>query len=61
VWCGWDINAYITDAIIGLSVAYKALDNLGAFQKWFGFRPNTKVATLVFDLFHGTGPCVENP
>ncbi len=55
VWFGWGINAYIIDAIIGLSVIYKALDNLGAFQKWFGFQPNTKVATLVFGLFHGTG------
>lgn len=55
VWFGWGINAYIIDAIIGLSVVYKALDNLGAFQKWFGFQPNTKAATLVFGLFHGTG------
>lgn len=55
VWFGWGINSYIIDAIIGLSVVYKALDNLGAFQKWFGFQPNTKAATLVFGLFHGTG------
>lgn len=55
VWYGWGINAYIIDAIIGLSVVYKALDNLGAFQKWFGVQPNTKVATLIFGLFHGTG------
>lgn len=55
VWFGWGINAYIIDAIIGLSVVYKALDNLGAYQKWFGFQPNTKAATLIFGLFHGTG------
>lgn len=55
VWFGWGINAYIIDAIIGLSVVYKALDNLGAFQKWFGVQPNTKLATLIFGLFHGTG------
>jgi hypothetical protein len=55
VWFGWGINAYIIDAIIGLSVVYKALDNLGAFQKWLGFQPNTKAATLIFGLFHGTG------
>ena len=42
------VSAYLIDAIIGLSVVYKALDNLGAFQRWFGFQPNTKVATLVF-------------
>jgi hypothetical protein len=49
------INSYIIDAIIGLSVVYKALDNMGAYQRWFGFQPNTKVATLVFGLFHGFG------
>ncbi|WP_372992110.1 HupE/UreJ family protein [Sulfitobacter sp.] len=55
VWYGWGINAYIIDAIIGLSVIYKALDNLGVYQKWFGVQPNTKAATLIFGLFHGTG------
>ncbi|MER9305378.1 HupE/UreJ family protein [Mesorhizobium sp. M0293] len=49
------INSYIIDAIIGLSVVYKALDNMGAFQRWLGFQPNTKVATLVFGFFHGFG------
>ena len=33
-------NAYIVDAIIGLSVAYKAFDNLGGFERIFKFRPN---------------------
>ena len=55
VWFGWGIYAYIIDAIIGLSVVYKALDNLGLYQKWLGFQPNTKAATLIFGLFHGTG------
>jgi len=49
------INAFIIDAIIGLSVVYKALDNLGAFQQWFGFQPNTKISTFIFGLFHGFG------
>jgi hypothetical protein len=49
------INSYLIDAVIGLSVVYKALDNLGAYQRWLGFQPNTKVATLVFGLFHGFG------
>ena len=48
-------NAYLIDAIIGLSVVYKALDNLGAFQRWFGFSPDARAATLVFGLFHGFG------
>ena len=55
VWYGWGINAYVIDAIIGLSVVYKALDNLGAYQRWFGYQPNTKAATLIFGFFHGTG------
>ncbi len=49
------INAYIIDTIIGFSIVYKALDNMGAFQRWFCFQPNPKVATLVFGLFHGFG------
>jgi hypothetical protein len=49
------LNAYLIDAVIGLSVVYKALDNLGAFQRWFGVQPSTKAATLVFGLFHGFG------
>ena len=52
---GWNVNAYLIDAIIGLSVVYKALDNMGAYQRWFGFQPNTKAATLIFGLFHGLG------
>jgi len=48
-------NAYLIDAIIGLSVVYKALDNIGAFQRWFGVQPSTKAATLIFGLFHGFG------
>lgn len=49
------INSYLIDAVIGFSVVYKALDNIGAFQRWFGVQPNTKVATLVFGLIHGFG------
>ncbi|MCD1590871.1 HupE/UreJ family protein [Qipengyuania citrea] len=55
VLTGISANAYLIDAIIGLSVVYKAMDNLGAFQRWFGFQPSTKAATLVFGFFHGFG------
>lgn len=55
VYAGVNVNAYLIDAIIGLSVVYKALDNLGAYQRWFGVQPNTKVATLIFGFFHGFG------
>ena len=49
------VNAFLIDAIIGFSIVYKALDNMGAYQRWFGVQPSTKVATLVFGLFHGYG------
>jgi hypothetical protein len=52
---GVHVNAHLVDAIIGLSVVYKALDNLGAFQRWFGVQPNTKAAVLFFGFFHGFG------
>ncbi len=55
VYAGVNVNAYVIDAIIGLSVVYKALDNLGAYQRWFGVQPDTKAATLIFGLFHGFG------
>jgi len=50
-----NVNPYIVDAIIGLSVVYKALDNLGAFRRWLGFQPNTQAAVLIFGFFHGFG------
>ena len=55
VFANIHINAFIIDAIIGLSVVYKALDNLGIFHQWFGVQPNTKISTLIFGLFHGFG------
>jgi hypothetical protein len=48
-------NAYIIDAIIGISVVYKAFENMGGFDRLLGFRPNTRVAVTVFGLFHGFG------
>ena len=55
VYFGTNVNSYLIDAVIGLSVVYKALDNLGAFRRWFGVQPNTQVATFTFGLFHGFG------
>jgi hypothetical protein len=55
VLTGVSVSPYLIDAIIGLSVVYKAIDNLGAFQRWFGFQPSAKAATLIFGLFHGFG------
>src|SRR3546814_5563336 len=41
VLTGISANAYVIDAIIGLSVVYKALDNLGAYQRWFRSEEHT--------------------
>jgi type III secretory pathway component EscU len=54
VLLGTGLNTYIVDAIIGFSVIYKAFENLGGFKR-LGFSINTKLAVLVFGLFHGLG------
>lgn len=55
VMAGINVNAYLIDAIIALSIVYKGFDNLGGFKQLFGIQPNTKIAVLVFGLFHGFG------
>ena len=54
VLAGWHVNAYLVDAVIGLSVVYKAFENLGGFRH-LAFEPNTKGAVLFFGFFHGLG------
>ncbi len=49
------VDPFLIDAIIGLSVVYKGLDNLGVLERRLGFQPNTKAAVLIFGLFHGFG------
>ena len=49
------VNAYLIDAIIGLSIVYKGFDNLGGFKRVLGFQPDTRAAVLIFGLFHGFG------
>jgi len=55
VLSGTHVNPFLVDAIIGLSVVYKALDNLGVFKRVLGYQPDTKAAVLIFGLFHGFG------
>lgn len=52
---GWRVDTHLVDAVIGLSVVWKALDNLGAFRRWFGVQPDARAAVLVFGFFHGLG------
>jgi len=54
VWFDIPANAYLIDAVIGLSVAYKAFENIGGFDR-LGWQINTKTAVWVFGLFHGFG------
>lgn len=49
-------NYYLVDAIIALSVMYKAFDNNGGFQKHFSMAsPNLLGAVFIFGLLHGFG------
>src|SRR5207244_1807413 len=52
---GIHANPYVVDAIIGFSVVYKAFDNMDGFKRFTGFQPNTRLAVLIFGLFHGFG------
>jgi ABC-type uncharacterized transport system permease subunit len=54
VLAGIHANAYVVDAIIGLSVVYKAFENIGGWQK-LGVHIDTRVAVLLFGLAHGFG------
>jgi hypothetical protein len=38
----------VIDAIIGFSVAYKGLDNVGAWKRWLGMQPSIKLSTTAF-------------
>ncbi len=55
VLTGVHVNPFLVDALIGLSVVYKAFDNLNGFRTLFGFQPNTKLMVLTFGLVHGFG------
>ena len=52
---GWQANAHLVDAVIGLSVVYKAFENIGGFRHTIGFAPDARVAVLAFGLCHGMG------
>ena len=49
------VSPFLVDAVIGLSVVYKAFDNLDGFRTVFGVEPNQKLAVLGFGLVHGFG------
>lgn len=47
-------NPYLIDAVIGLSVVYKAFENMGGFAH-VGWRFNSALAVFLFGLCHGFG------
>jgi hypothetical protein len=48
------VNPFIIDAIIGLSVVYKAFENMGGFRK-LGIAIEPRTAVFAFGLAHGLG------
>ena len=54
VLLGTTVNAHLVDAVIGFSVVYKAVENLGGFKK-LGWNFDPRLAVLAFGLAHGLG------
>ena len=49
-------NFYLIDAVIALTVCYKAFDNLDGFKKYIGIQPPSLLgAVFLFGLIHGFG------
>lgn len=55
VLIGFGLDSYLVDAAIGLSVAYKAFDNIGGFERTIGMRPDPRAVVFGFGLVHGLG------
>jgi hypothetical protein len=54
VLAGWQVDAHLVDAVIGLSVVYKGFENVGGFRT-LGWAPDPRAAVLGFGLVHGLG------
>jgi hypothetical protein len=48
------VNSHLVDMVIGLSVSYKAFENLGGFRT-LGFEIDNRIAVGGFGLVHGLG------
>ena len=55
VLSGVDFDTRLIDAVIGLSVVYKAVENLGGFRAMFRRWPDPRTAVFGFGLIHGAG------
>ena len=55
-YLGIQVNEYLIDAIIALSVLYKGFENLQGFEKIFKIKsPNLLLMVFLFGLIHGLG------
>ena len=54
VLLGIGANSALVDAVIGLSVVYKGIENTGGFRR-VGIAFDTRLAVLIFGLVHGAG------
>lgn len=53
---GIKANYYLIDAVIALTVCYKAFENLEGFKKYFQVQsPNLTAMVFIFGLIHGFG------
>lgn len=70
VLVAWRMDAHLVDAVIGLSVVYKAFENIGGFERnaapmlaggvaaagvGRSFAPDPRLAVFAFGLCHGMG------
>lgn len=55
VLSGWQVNGHLVDAIIGLSIVYKAFENIKGFKALVPWRLDTRIAVFIFGLCHGLG------
>jgi hypothetical protein len=49
------VDSHLVDAVIGLSVVWKAFDNLGGFKTTLGLQPDNRMIVFGFGLIHGFG------
>ncbi len=49
------VDTHLVDAAIGVSIVYKAFDNLDGFRTVFGVEPNMVACLFGFGLIHGLG------
>ena len=55
-YLGITVNYYMIDAVIALTVIYKAFENLDGFSKFFNSKsPNLVLMVFAFGLIHGFG------